>query len=100
MSYSQWKSGVGSTKKVLGKQLKDYTAGILGNMVPSNGGNALAKTLLSKVKAQWYELVSWVDEFYKQLTEAANFKAKPAWRLVGRCVGSLIQWQRFGPRWL
>jgi hypothetical protein len=29
-------------------------------------------------------MVSWIDEFYKQLTEEANFKPESAWRLVGR----------------
>jgi hypothetical protein len=46
--------------------------------------------LLTEVKAQWYEFVSWIDEFYKQLTEEANFKVKPAWRLVGRCAAALF----------
>jgi hypothetical protein len=86
-SYAQWISGVESIKKVLGKQLKDFALGVLGNMVP----NALAKPLLSEIKAQWYELVSRLDEFYKELTEEANFKAKPAWRLIGRwCVAAIF----------
>jgi hypothetical protein len=79
-SYAQWISGVEPVKKILSKQLKDFTAGILGNVDPRTGGVRLAKALLANVKAQWYELVSWIDEFYKQLTEEANFKAKPAWR--------------------
>jgi hypothetical protein len=43
-------------------------------MVNGAGGNGLAKALLAQVKAQWYEFISWIDEFYKQLTEEANFK--------------------------
>jgi hypothetical protein len=34
--------------------------------------------------------VGWIDEFYKQLTEEAHFKAKPAWCLVGRCVATIF----------
>jgi hypothetical protein len=90
-SYAQWISGVESIKKVLGKQLKDSASGVLGNMVPNAGGNALAKALLSEIKAQWYELVSWLDEFYKELTEEASFKAKLAWRLIGRCVAAIFE---------
>jgi hypothetical protein len=63
-------------------------------MVIGAGGNGLAKALLAQVKAQWYEFISWVDEFwvdefYKQLTEEANFKAPAAWRLVGRCASAI-----------
>jgi hypothetical protein len=79
---------VDAVKKVLTKQLKDFTTGVNGNMKSSDGGFALAKQLLISVKEQWYELVSWIDEFYKQLTEEANFKAEPAWRLVGQCVST------------
>jgi hypothetical protein len=82
-SHAQWIAGVKLMKKVLGKQLKDFTSGVLGNMKSRGEGNGLDKALLSEVKAQWYEFVGWVDEFYKELTEEANFKAKPAWRLVG-----------------
>jgi hypothetical protein len=89
-SYAQWISRVESIKKVLGKQLKDFALGVLGNMVPNAGGNGLAKALLSEIKAQWYELVSWLDELYKELTEEANFKAKPAWQLIGRCVAAIL----------
>jgi hypothetical protein len=77
-------------KKVLGKQLKDFMSGVLGNMKSGGGGNGLAKALLSEVKAQWYEFVGWVEEFYKELTEEANFKVKPAWKLVGRCAGAIF----------
>jgi hypothetical protein len=89
-SHAQWISGTNSLKKTLSKQLKDFTAGVLGNMGPRAGGIALAKALLADVRAQWCELVSWIDEFYKHLTEEANFKAKPAWRLVGRCVATIF----------
>jgi hypothetical protein len=78
-------------KKVLGKKLKDFTSEVLGNMTSGGGGNGLAKALLSEVKAQLYEFVGWVDEFYKELTEdEANFKAKPAWRLVGWCAAAIF----------
>jgi hypothetical protein len=76
-------------KKVLGKQFKDFASGMLGNMGSGGGGNDLAKALLAEIKVQWYKFVGWVDEFYKQLTEGANFKAKP-WRLVGRCVAAIF----------
>jgi hypothetical protein len=89
-SYSQWISGVESLKKTLNKQMKDFAAGVLGNVDTNAGGALLAKALMADVKAQWYEVVSWVDEFYKQLTEEANFKARPAWRLVGRCVAAIF----------
>jgi predicted AAA+ superfamily ATPase len=70
LSHSQWINGVKSVKKILGKQLKDFSAGVLGNMaLGGSGGNSLAKALLAEVKAQWYKFVSWIDEFYKQLTE-------------------------------
>jgi hypothetical protein len=59
-------------------------------MGSGGGGNDLAKALLAEIKVQWYEFVGWVDEFYKQLTEEANFKAKPAWRLVGRCASAIF----------
>jgi hypothetical protein len=91
LSYDKWQAGVDSVKKVLTKELKAYTTGVAGNMLASNGGGALAKQLLISVKEhQWYELVNWMDEFYKQLTEEANFKAEPAWRLVGHCVASVF----------
>jgi hypothetical protein len=101
LSHSQWISGVESVKKILGKQLKDFSAGVLGNMAIGSGGNALAKALLAEVKAQWYEFVSWIDEFYKQLMEEANFKDKPAWRLVSRCAELLCstQWLKLGQRY-
>jgi hypothetical protein len=89
-SHSQWISGVESVKKSLGKQFKDFTAGVLENMPFGGGGNGVAKALLAEVKAQWYEFVSWIDEFYKQLTEEANFKEKPAWRLVGRGAAAVF----------
>jgi hypothetical protein len=89
-SYAQWISGVESVKKMLGKQLKDFTSGVQGNMKSTAGGARLAKALLAEVRAQWYELVSWIDEFYKQLTEEANFKPDPAWRLVGRCAAAIF----------
>jgi hypothetical protein len=87
-SYAKWINGLESLKKVLGKQLKDYDSGIQGNMVLGAGGNGLAKALLAQVKAQWYKFISWAEEFYKQLTEEANFKLKAptAWRLMGRCA--------------
>jgi hypothetical protein len=92
-SYSQWISGVDSTKKVLEKQPKDFTIGIVGSMVPSSGGNALAKLLMSEVKAQWYELMSWMGMSFinNSWAEEANLKTKPAWRLVGRCVAAAVQ---------
>jgi hypothetical protein len=90
LSYDKWRAGVDSVKKVLTKELKAYTTGVSGNMLATDGGGALAKQLLISVKEQWYELVNWMDEFYKQLTEEANFKAEPAWRLVGRCVASVF----------
>jgi hypothetical protein len=38
--HSQWISGVESVKQILGKQLKDFTAGVFGNMpVVGEGGN-------------------------------------------------------------
>jgi hypothetical protein len=89
-SYMQWISGVESLKKTLNKQMKDFTAGVLGNVDMNAGGALLAKALMGDVRAQWYEVVSWVGEFYKQLTEEANFKDKPAWRLVGRCVAAIF----------
>jgi hypothetical protein len=89
-SHAHWIAGVESMKKLLGKQLKDFASGVLGNMGTSGGGNDLAKALLAEIKVQWYEFVGWVDEFYKQLTEEANFKAKPAWRLVGRCASAIF----------
>jgi hypothetical protein len=89
-THEKWWAGVDSIKRVLTKQLKDFTTGVNGNMKGTDGGSALAKQLLIAVKEQWYELVSWIDEFYKQLTEEASFKAEPAWRLVGRCVAAVF----------
>jgi hypothetical protein len=86
----QWISGVESLKKTLNKQMKDFAAGFLGNVGINTGGALLAKARMVDVKAQWYEVVSWADAFYKQLTEEANFKAKLAWRLVGRCVAAIF----------
>jgi hypothetical protein len=83
VSHSQWISGVESVKKILGKQLKDFTTEVLGNMPKGAGGNSLAKALLAEVKAQWYDFVSWIDEFYKQLTEEANFKENQLGDLSG-----------------
>jgi hypothetical protein len=81
-SYAQWISGMESVvKKMLGKQLKDFTAGVQGSLKATTGGAALSKALLAEVRAQWYKVVSWIDEFYKQLTEEANFKPEPAWKL-------------------
>jgi hypothetical protein len=56
-TYAQWISGVESVKKILSRQLKDFTAGVFGNVDPRAGGVQLAKALLSDVKARWYELV-------------------------------------------
>jgi hypothetical protein len=50
-SYAQWIAGVESMKKVLGKQLKDFTSGVLGKMRTGGGGNSLAKAFLSEVRA-------------------------------------------------
>jgi hypothetical protein len=99
-SHLQWISGVESVKKILGKQLKDFTAGVLGNMPVGGGGSSLAKALLAEVKAQsWYEFASWIDEFYKQLTEEANFKENRLGDWWGAALRRyLTQWQRLGPR--
>jgi hypothetical protein len=51
-SYAQWISGVESVKKILSKQLKDFTARILGNVDQRAGGIGLAKALSADVKAQ------------------------------------------------
>jgi hypothetical protein len=64
--------------------------GVQGNIRSADGGYRLAKQLLVAVKEQWYELLSWMDKFYKQLTEEANFKEDAAWRLVGRCVAAIF----------
>jgi NurA-like 5'-3' nuclease len=61
-----------------------------GNIRSTDGGYALVKQLIIAVKEQWYELVSWMDEFYKQLTEEAKFKEEAPWRLVGRCVAAIF----------
>jgi hypothetical protein len=90
LTYVKWRAGVDSVKKMLMKQLKDFTMGVNGNIKSTDGGYALAKQLLITVKEQWYELVSWMDEFYKQLTEEAKFKEDPAWHLVGRCVAAIF----------
>jgi hypothetical protein len=90
LTYVTWRAGVDSVKKILTKQLKDFTMGVNGNIKSTDGGYALAKQLLIAVKEQWYELVSWMDEFYKQLTEEAKFKEDPAWKLVGRCVAAIF----------
>jgi hypothetical protein len=90
LSYVKWRAGVDSVQKMLTKQLKDFTMGVNGNIKATDGGYALAKQLLIAVKEQWYELVSWMDEFYKQLTKEAKFKEDPAWRLVGRCVAAIF----------
>jgi hypothetical protein len=90
LSYLKWRAGVDSVKKILTKQIKDFTMGVNGNIKSTDGGYALAKQLLIAVKEQWYELVSWIDEFYKQLTEEAKFKEDPAWKLVGRCVAAIF----------
>jgi hypothetical protein len=57
-SYSQWISGVESLKKTLNKQMKDFTAGVLGNVDINAGGALVAKALMADVKAQWYEVVT------------------------------------------
>jgi hypothetical protein len=90
LTYAKWRAGVDSFKKMLTKQLKDFTLGVNGDIRSTDGGYALAKQLLIAVKEQWYELVSWMDEFYKQLTEKAKFKEEAAWRLVGRCVAAIF----------
>jgi tellurite resistance protein len=77
-TYEKWCSGVESVQKMLTKQLKDFTTGVNGSMMATDGGFAVAKQLLTSVREQWYDLVSWIDEFYKQLTEEANFKDEPA----------------------
>jgi hypothetical protein len=79
-----------SVRKMLGKQLKDFTVGVQGSLKATTGGAGLTKALLAKVRAQWYDMVSWIDEFYKQLTEEANFKPEPAWRLVERCGAAIF----------
>jgi hypothetical protein len=56
-SHAQWIAGVESMKKLLGKQLKHFAAGVLRNMGTGGGGNNLAKALLAEIKVQWYEFV-------------------------------------------
>jgi hypothetical protein len=91
VSYEKWCARIDSVKKVLTKQLKDFATGVSENMNSSKGGFALGKQLLISVNEQWYELVSWIDEFYEQLTVEAKFKVEPAWRIVvGQCVASVF----------
>jgi hypothetical protein len=35
-------------------------------------------------------MVSFIDQFYQELTQVAKFPEEPAWLLVGRCIGAVF----------
>ena len=54
----------------------------------------MARTLIIEVKSHSNELVSFIDSFYMELTEVANFPAAKAWELVGRSIGAFFESMR------
>jgi hypothetical protein len=95
-SYTHW-IGAGakqSYKRILSNRLEVYVTGVKGVLKRYPSGSVYwadqARTLLDKVVAQFVSLCSFIETFYKELTEISRFKAISAWGLVGRCVGAIF----------
>jgi hypothetical protein len=77
--------GVTSIKKTLSTYLDDYVSGINGHVTgTSNGGDGLARALLSQVSAHWLSLTEHFGKFYDDLVDISNFSKPTAHLLVGR----------------
>jgi hypothetical protein len=96
-SYTHW-IGAGakkSYKHILASRLEVYVTGVKGVLRRYPSGAVYwadqARLLLDKVMAQFISLCSFIETFYKELTEISRFKAQSAWGLVGMemCWGHL-----------
>ena len=88
--HSIWIRGSESYKTKTTNQLKKFVKGLLGTMSHADGGYALARALLNEVVSQWTEFVGFIDAFFQDLTETANFGSDKAWKLVGQCCGAVF----------
>jgi hypothetical protein len=84
-SYKNW-LGVGLKTSVSGTITNDVTkfvSGIRGTLRFQAGDTLLAMTLLDNVEIQYNKLVSFIKNFFKELTTVANFPVELAWKLIG-----------------
>jgi hypothetical protein len=87
--YENWVNGKSSYKAHLNRDLKKCLKGVEG--IIRGPGSNVARQLKDNVLFQWNCLVDFMEDFYKDLTDVANFSADRAWLLVGRCVGALFR---------
>jgi hypothetical protein len=89
-SFRQWGLGSESYKKQLSTMLDKFISGVLGNMATHGPARQLANALMANVRMQWSNMCTYIDSFYGELTGEAAFDPTKAWKLVGRCVGTLF----------
>lgn len=82
-THDKWVKGTESFKNTTTKELQKLIKGISGNISHTAGGYELEKALFSEIKVQRNEFVSFIDTFFQELTETAQFHKDKAWKLVG-----------------
>jgi methyl-accepting chemotaxis protein len=90
----KWISGSESYKTVVSNQLRGFVEGVKGNLNPRDGGYDLARLLLTEVRSEWNDMLSFIDDFHIDLVEVARFETSKAWILVGRCVAAVFEAMR------
>jgi hypothetical protein len=79
---------------VVSNQLRGFVEGVKGNLNPRDGGYDLARLLLTEVRSEWNDMLSFIDDFHIDLVEVARFETSKAWILVGRCVAAVFEAMR------
>ena len=94
-SHQLWIGGSESYKQKLGRQLNEFCQGVRG-VLPRQATTmcGLSRTLLSLTRVEWGELTSFMDDFFTDLVEVANFPRDKAWLLVARCVAAIYETMR------
>jgi hypothetical protein len=64
--------------------------GLRGSLKGMTGGKHLAESLLDQVLIQHTALMQYIERFFKELTQVANFPEVSAWKLIGRCLGGFF----------
>jgi hypothetical protein len=67
-----------------------HCEGVNGACPKKAGGGALARELVLCVRSQWVDLMTFVDNFYIDLTLVAKFPPSQASAVVGRSVAAVF----------
>lgn len=87
------KNGQEAYHSLICRRLDKFLSGLRGAIREESVDLELAILLASMVLDQFTHLMIFIDSFYNELTNVAHYASKPAWKLVGKCVGAVFKAQ-------